>query len=263
MNNEKRRLKNVYTRSFKTAPPPRSIDRSKAFTLAEVLITLGIIGIVAALTLPSLMAKYQKMVYVNQLKKSYSVVTNGFKKMMADDGVDKLSDTQYFSSCQQTTGDTYCPINDTIYKYFNIIEVKDPIFDNQRQAFYAYMADGSAIEFDIFGRGGIEGPYNTYYKACDTQTGWIYIDTNGDKAPNKIGYDRFGFALCDSGYLGTGKNVLDLFASANGSNMGSELDTTLKQEIYNGCPDGKGAILTPELACSSRVIDYDDWQIKY
>ena len=43
----------------------------KAFTLAEVLITLGIIGIVAAMTLPILIGKYQKMQTATQLKKAY------------------------------------------------------------------------------------------------------------------------------------------------------------------------------------------------
>ncbi len=42
----------------------------KGFTLAEVLITLGIIGIVAALTLPSLIQKYQEKVTLERLKKS-------------------------------------------------------------------------------------------------------------------------------------------------------------------------------------------------
>ena len=194
------------------------------------------------------MAKYQKMVYVNQLKKSYSVVTNGFKKMMADDGVDKLSDTSYFAACDRNNG---CILDD-LKKYFNIIKTKGNI---------VYFADGSYVALDLFT--SPDGPYNTYFKNCDSLLGSMNIDTNGDKAPNKIGYDQFGFLLCDSGYLGTGKNFLDLFASANGSNIGSELDTTIKQEIYNGCPDGKGAILHPALACSSRVIDYDNWQIKY
>ena len=42
----------------------------KGFTLADVLITLGIIGIVAALTLPSLIQKYQEKVTLERLKKS-------------------------------------------------------------------------------------------------------------------------------------------------------------------------------------------------
>ena len=45
--------------------------KHKAFTMAEVLITLGIIGIVAAMTLPALVAKYQKNVTSNRLKKKY------------------------------------------------------------------------------------------------------------------------------------------------------------------------------------------------
>ena len=47
----------------------------KAFTLAEVLITLGIIGIVAAMTLPTLIGKYQKKQTVTQLKKSYTEIS--------------------------------------------------------------------------------------------------------------------------------------------------------------------------------------------
>ena len=43
--------------------------KKAAFTLAEVLVTLGIIGVVAALTIPALIADYKKIVYVNQLKK--------------------------------------------------------------------------------------------------------------------------------------------------------------------------------------------------
>lgn len=245
MNNKKRRMKNVYTTSFKTAPPPQNIGCSRAFTLAEVLITLGIIGVVAALTLPSLMAKYQKMVYVNQLKKSYSVVTNGFKKMMADDGVDKLSDTSYFAACDRNNG---CILDD-LKKYFNIIKTKGNI---------VYFADGSYVALDLFT--SPDGPYNTYFKNCDSLLGSMNIDTNGDKAPNKIGYDQFGFILCDSGHLGTAKNFADLLLSANGQNIESMLEQ-LKQESYSGCPNGDSLQLS--LLCSSRVIDYDNWQIKY
>ena len=57
----------------------------KAFTLAEVLITLGIIGVVAAITMPMLIANYQKTVIVNQLKKSYSMWNQVFQKILADE----------------------------------------------------------------------------------------------------------------------------------------------------------------------------------
>ena len=57
-----------------------------AFTLAEVLITLGIIGVVAAITLPSLTAKYQKQLMINQLKTAYSILSNALTLAKKDHG---------------------------------------------------------------------------------------------------------------------------------------------------------------------------------
>ena len=52
-----------------------SLKKQAAFTLAEVLITLGIIGVVAAMTLPVLIANHQKQVTIARLKKIYSVLS--------------------------------------------------------------------------------------------------------------------------------------------------------------------------------------------
>ena len=57
-----------------------------AFTLSEVLITLGVIGVVAAITLPGLIANYQKKVLVNQFKKSYSNLSNALNLVQAEYG---------------------------------------------------------------------------------------------------------------------------------------------------------------------------------
>ena len=53
-------------------------NRKLGFTLAEVLITLGIIGVVAAMTLPSLIAKYEKKVATTRLKKFYTTYSQAF-----------------------------------------------------------------------------------------------------------------------------------------------------------------------------------------
>ena len=50
------------------------LNKKAAFTLAEVLITLGIIGIVAAMTLPTLIANYQKKVVETRLISFYSKI---------------------------------------------------------------------------------------------------------------------------------------------------------------------------------------------
>ena len=52
--------------------------KKNGFTLAEVLITLGIIGVVAAITLPTVIQNYQKQVLVTQLKKMYATWNEGF-----------------------------------------------------------------------------------------------------------------------------------------------------------------------------------------
>lgn len=59
----------------------------KAFTLAEVLITLGIIGVVAAMTLPTIVQNYQGAVLQTQLKKAYSILTQALQKMQNDEGM--------------------------------------------------------------------------------------------------------------------------------------------------------------------------------
>ena len=59
----------------------------KGFTLAEVLITLGIIGIVAALTLPSLVSNYRKKVTAAKLKQTYSILSNAIYKQQTLSGI--------------------------------------------------------------------------------------------------------------------------------------------------------------------------------
>lgn len=63
-----------------------SMHKRYAFTLAEVLITLGIIGVVAALTLPALTAKYQAKILKQQYKKVYNTFSNALLKTYVNNG---------------------------------------------------------------------------------------------------------------------------------------------------------------------------------
>ena len=60
----------------------------KGFTLAEVLITLGIIGVVAAMTLPSLIQKQQKKAFLSQAKVVYSILNNAIEAAKVKYGTD-------------------------------------------------------------------------------------------------------------------------------------------------------------------------------
>ncbi len=66
--------------------PSRLAAKKVAFTLAEVLITLGIIGVVAALTLPTVINKAQNMILKNQFKKAYSTFYNAMKLVQVQNG---------------------------------------------------------------------------------------------------------------------------------------------------------------------------------
>lgn len=68
---------------------PKDINKTvekQAFTLAEVLITLGIIGVVAALTMPALIANHKKTVVETRLAKFYSTMNQAIKMAEADYG---------------------------------------------------------------------------------------------------------------------------------------------------------------------------------
>ena len=68
--------------------------KKAAFTLAEVLITLGIIGVVAAMTLPTLIQNHKKQTYVNQLKKVVNTLGNAVQMAIADEGVSNFDATK-------------------------------------------------------------------------------------------------------------------------------------------------------------------------
>lgn len=62
------------------------VHEHAGFTLAEVLITLGIIGVVAAMTMPTLIQKYQKKVTAVRIKKAYSMIYQAVKLSEAENG---------------------------------------------------------------------------------------------------------------------------------------------------------------------------------
>ena len=66
--------------------PGYRVRVNKAFTLAEVLITLGIIGVVAAMTIPTLIANYQEKQTVSQLTKNYTILASAYQMMTTEYG---------------------------------------------------------------------------------------------------------------------------------------------------------------------------------
>ena len=192
--------------------------RKIAFTLAEVLITLGIIGVVAALTLPSVIQNYKKQVTVNQLKKAYSTLGQVAQKAFADNG------PAGFETGAELKGDDVKAFFDTYWlPYFKGAEVypimKKPNLNNNKD-FYKLANGGydSTHVYTTYDAGRI------FFSTADGMTyfvymiNWVnnkydengnlisqdgvymsnqlvYVDVNGTKPPNTFGKDVFAFNI--------------------------------------------------------------------
>ncbi len=114
-----------------------------AFTLAEVLITLGIIGVVAALTMPILVQNHRKQVTVNKLKKFYTNINNAIGMVEAEYGEPK----NWVLNCNTTTCDYDTALkwwNDYIGKYLKTTEIKKHNDNN----FLVYFEDGTILRVE-------------------------------------------------------------------------------------------------------------------
>lgn len=69
------------------------MNKKFAFTLTEVLVTLSIIGVVSALTVPTLMNQYQRKVQAVQIRKFANELDQGFEMQIIEEGKTKLSST--------------------------------------------------------------------------------------------------------------------------------------------------------------------------
>lgn len=85
----------------------------KAFTLAEVLVTLGIIGVVSAMTVPTLMQNYQRKSYVTQLHKVYNEIQQAFNLYMNDRNAINLIEAGFSTNAQ---------IDSFVNRYFKVIK---------------------------------------------------------------------------------------------------------------------------------------------
>lgn len=204
------------------------------FTLAEVLLTLAIVGIVAAVTVPSLMADIQSADTVARLKKAQSVMQEAVKLSMLADGVSELSQgnttspgslwyriAPYLSFSKNCGYQTFASDQDCFpnnYKFLN------PAVTT---AFYCGTG-GDTTDLNIS-----SGILNDGTKVImhTTGTGWsrnrtsnprlaskfshVLVDLNGHKGPNQVGRDIFEFMILNDGTVLPGGALDDYFYECN------------------------------------------------
>lgn len=170
-------------------------NMKKAFTIAEVLITLGIIGIVASMTIPQLIKNYQSKVCETAFKKSYSNLSKAYLMTKNELGVSNLRKAfAVYDEVANKYPDAPLFINTfleqlgveskaKIYLVTNYNRSKSKKTVNSQNGFgnvhiMRILNDGSGIGMTISGA-------QIYF----------YVDTNGYAKPNRLGFDIFVFKV--------------------------------------------------------------------
>ena len=181
-----------------------------AFTLAEVLITLGIIGVVAAMTLPTLINKFQSKAFETAFKKQYSILNNAIDFLQVDqslrecyltlvsapteDNPGNMAYSSNSSDCAKlrsglienlklkpVTNDVSYPTRAQVLSEGGITINPNVNYDGIVKTSLAFMLpDGAIIMFSDAG---------SYAKTA------VIVDVNGKQLPNKWGYDAFYLTL--------------------------------------------------------------------
>lgn len=217
--------------------------RKLAFTLAEVLITLGIIGIVAAITIPQLINNYKAKRLRTQFLKSYSTIQQAFKEMEADDvstdptTYNTLEYYKTFMNYLQTPMD--CGIGDN--KYLPCVYMRDSSSkDYKPYKTYNGKTNTSMILFDDGQIALQDGTLLLFENYAPRMRVFVSVDLNGyNNKPNRWGYDLFTFQLVDNqlkamGDTGTTYTDLSTYCNVN------------SQDEYNGIACAKKALSDSE-----------------
>jgi len=183
------KLKKNITKPSNCPPPPPKSNNNKglahfAFTLAETLITLTIIGVIAAMTIPTLLSKYQSHVQLTALKKAYSNLQNAMKMLplslncgtdyncVWDETGINLGDYNFYNQ----------EFNKALAKQFKYTEIGEFTNINGLGLSCGYFNTPDGMTWGIHGIG---------FDYID-----IWLDTTGTaKGPNKLGKDEFEFYI--------------------------------------------------------------------
>ena len=231
----------------------------KGFTLAEVLITLGIIGVVAALTLPTLIKNYQKHETVNRLKQTYSILYQAVRMSETENGLletweipnaswgantytyGKAFFEQYLKPYIKVVKECKYRSNDCWADEYirpNGVAANSYLPASKNYTYGMVLANGSVIGFY---------PRGTF---CE-----VYVDLNGKKGPNKYGKDAFDIIIAKT-------SRSDAYGNFNRSGVymyGQGISRAALTPGYYGC--SKTATDLAGLYCGALIM-HDGWKIE-
>lgn len=251
----------------------------RGFTLAEVLITLGIIGVVAAMTLPTLLQGYQKSVALNKLKQVYAQVQTAVDTAATLE-FDGTPINQW--SCPGTdpdTGITYDGIPTTYsYRCFYIAMKKIAVkmYPSPDDVSHAFCYEGKEYRPYTAINGNV-GRWNTNGQIL--HTGGVSAKLpNGACVvwhPGFGSHDASGTIVMDidgpyAGYNQAGKDVFVFSYLINGNPIGTNGRSILPDRLINENPQTRAQLLSKcsknisganGISCAALIIN-DGWQMK-
>ena len=185
----------------------------KGFTLSEVLITLGIIGVIAVLTIPAVMKNYQNRLYVAQLEKVYAQLSTATQSIMNDEHTSHFYETTAAKATSCTDANKgKCEAGSGYFlnKYFKPLKRNCGPGKTNSCAGASYTSiNGTAVN-------NLDGDYCIQttngaalcmkYDNAEKLSN-VNVDVNGPAAPNKTGRDVFYMSIQDSGLVTDYKNT--------------------------------------------------------
>lgn len=183
--------------------------KQTAFTLAEVLITLLIIGVVASLVIPGIINDAQDAEFKTAWKKAYSSINQAYGQILMDNGGTLVgaaangtelrglfqNKMNSLSTCDNSTScNTYSlkKLNSTSSPY---------VLD------YNLILNDGTVMYIILDSSTCEAPFNYVYGAGEC--GWMMVDVNGSKKPNQWGKDVYGIWIIKNQLLPWGADPVN------------------------------------------------------
>ena len=195
----------------------------KGLTLAEILTALAIIGVVSALTIPTLAKSYKNRVFANSLQVSVANFEKAMHQMMSREGVDNLFDTKawqeivsngtYSLNTNSAAADKnafrdnlsiHLPVSEVESNYgqqninglpLAVVGNQPIMFETENGVIYSILIDTTRTSINE----ARAYENNTSYLSMAANS--VNIDLNGGAGPNRLGRDIFYYELSADGRL--------------------------------------------------------------
>ncbi|HIT92478.1 MAG TPA: type II secretion system protein [Candidatus Stercorousia faecigallinarum] len=218
-----------------------------AFTLAEVLVTLGIIGVVSAMTVPTLVQNHQRKTYTTSLHKVYNQISQALMQYQTDRNALNLAEAgltnedavggffkTYFKVINDCGEDfSPCFASASEYKYLN-----GKALNPDKRGKHIVLADGTSIRYE-------------YRSNLGLVLIELFVDINGVKGPNIAGRDIFALYIYKNG------NIDDYsYDNTTAERLTKEQRERSFNTVCSGNTNGNW------YGCFGKILN-DNWEMNY